>query len=102
MVLKYSSDTGVERLRIISEASDKWREIASIICDDPNKISVLELKYRDDPSQCLRQAFIDGFINKKPKRYPQDWNGLIELLDDVGLQTLAEKVKHAISHPHVR
>ena len=27
----------------------------------------------------------------------QDWNGLIELLDDAELETLAENVKHALS-----
>ena len=41
--------------------------------------------------------FIENFINKKPQRYSQDWKGLIELLDDVRLETLAKKVKDAVS-----
>jgi hypothetical protein len=40
---------------------------------------------------------IDYFVNKKPQGYTQDWNGLIELLDGVDLETLAKKVKHALA-----
>ena len=57
----------------------------------------LEHKYRGDPNECLKQTFNDYFINKKPLGYTQDWNGLIELLDDIDLEPLAEKVKHALS-----
>jgi hypothetical protein len=57
----------------------------------------LEDKHRGDPNEYLRQTFIDHFIIKKPQGYTQDWNGLIELLDDVGLETLAENVKGALA-----
>ena len=59
-------------------------------------LTVLEQKYSNDPEECLRQTLIENFINKKPKKYTQDWNGLIELLEDVDLETLAEKVKDAV------
>ena len=68
-----------------------------MICSDTNKTSVLDEKYRGNSMDCLRQALNDNFINKKPQKYSQEWEGLIELLKDVGLQTLAKKVKEAIS-----
>ena len=74
-----------------------WKDIATLICNDLNKISVLEQKCHSDLKDCLKQTFIDNFINKRPKNYSQDWRGLIELLEDVGLETLAEDVKHALS-----
>ena len=92
MILKYRD----QKVRIISKASCKWKDIASIICDEPNKTSTLEEKYHGDPNECLRQIFIENFINKKPKNYSHDWSGLIDLLDDVGLETLAENVKQAL------
>ena len=85
-----------EKVRIISEASHKWKNIANLICDDANKTTVLEEKCRGNPEECVQQALVDNFINKKPKNYSQDWSGLIELLDDVGLETLAETVKYAL------
>ena len=97
MVLKYTDKEKRQKVRIISKASHKWKSIASLICDDANRTTVLEQKCPNDPEECLRQTLIENFINKKPKKYTQDWNGLIELLDDVDLETLAEKVKDAVS-----
>ena len=74
-----------------------WKDIATFICHDRNVIRVLEQKYHGDPKECLIQTFVDNFINKKPKNYSQDWKGLIELLEDVDLETLAQDVKHALS-----
>ena len=99
MTLKYKEKEEERKVRIIKEASHVWKDIASSICDDHNKISILEQQHPGKPHECLRQTFIDDFLNKKPVGYSQDWNGLIELLENVDLETLAEKVKHALS-PH--
>ena len=71
-------------------------DIANLICGDVNVTNILKEKCGGDPNECLRQTFIGYFINKKPQGYTHDWNGLIELLDDVDLETVAEKVKHAL------
>ena len=84
------------RIRIISEASCKWKNIACLIFRDCSKMTSLEEKYKD-PSECLRETLIEGFIKNKPVKYSQDWNGLIELLKDVELENLAKKVEDAWS-----
>ena len=96
LILKYTDEGTRHKLRIINEASHKWRDVANLICSDVNVMMVLEQKYRGDPMECLRQTFIGYFINRKPQGYTQNWNGLIELLEDVDLETLAENVKHAL------
>ena len=55
-----------KKLRIISEASHKWKDITDLISNDANIASVLQQKCCGDPKECLRQAFVDHFINKKP------------------------------------
>ena len=98
LILKYTDEEGEKKkIRIISEASHQWKNIASLLCSDANITSVLEQKWRGDPNECLKATFIDNFINKKPENYSQDWDGMIELLADVGLETLAENVKYALS-----
>ena len=97
LILKYTDEGKRHKLRIVEEASHKWKDIASLISSDVNVTIKLEDKCRGDPNECLRRTFIDYFINKKPQGYTHDWNGLIELLDDINLQTLVEKVKHALS-----
>ena len=96
LILKYTDKGKHHKLRIIKEASHKWKDIASLISGDVNLTITLEDKCRGDSNECLKRTFIDYFINKKPQRHAQNWNGLIELLDDVDLETLAEKVKHAL------
>ena len=96
LILKYTDEGKRHKLRIIKDASHKWKDIANLICGDVNVTITLEDKCRGDPSECLKRTFIDYFINKEPQGYTQDWNGLIELLGDVDLETLAKKVKHAI------
>ena len=88
VVLKRSGS----KVRIIDSAKYKWKDITSLICGDVNKITTLENQY-NDPSDCLRHVFIKCFIENKPREYSQDWNGLIEVLDDVGLESLAEDLK---------
>ena len=98
-ILKYTTSKGEKRrLSIINEASHKWKDIVSLICDDSNRARVLEDENRGKPHDCLRQALIDDFISKKPCKYSQDWSGLIEILEDVELKSVAEKVKDALSY----
>ena len=96
-VLKYTERGETKRIRILSEARHKWKDIASLICGVTNIISAMEQKCCNDPYDCLRDVVIENFISKKPQKYSQDWNGLIELLDDVNLEELSERVKHALS-----
>jgi inosine/xanthosine triphosphate pyrophosphatase family protein len=98
LILKYTDKGGKkQKVRIISQASHKWKDIADLLSDDPNTTSVVEQKCRGDPRECLKETFTENFINKKPERYSQDWDGMIELLDDVDLEALAEEVKLALS-----
>ena len=96
LILKYTDEGKQHKLRIIKEASHKWKDIANLICGDINVTKILKETCGGDPNECLKQTFIDYFINKKPQGYTQNWNGLIELLDDVDLETLAKKVKYAL------
>ena len=95
--MKYKDDEQKDKkVSVISRVQHKWREIVSIISKDANRISALEKQY-SDPNDCCRQVFLDCFINCKPKNYSQDWKGVIELLEDVDLQNLAEEVKKAVT-----
>ena len=58
------------KICIIKEASHKWKDVASFICYDHNKIRVLEQQHPGDPHECLRQTFINDFLDKNPKIIP--------------------------------
>ena len=100
MVLKYDDKGEKKKLCIINEAKHKWKDITNLIFAEPNKTTTLENRHGTEANECLKQAFIEGFIDKSPERYSQNWSGLIELLEDVGLETLVSKVKHAHALTH--
>ena len=96
--LKYTDSEGTAKsVSIIDEACCKWKDIANMICDSPNKVEELSQKNHDKPRDCLRDIFTEGFINNKPMGYSQDWSGLTELLRDVHLETLADMIDQALS-----
>ena len=97
-LLKYKGKDGkVQRLNVISRASHKWKRIADRISNNPSKTDSLSLQCNHNPSECLRQLFIDCFISNKPaNEYSQDWKGIVELLEDVEEKQLAIEVKDMV------
>ena len=79
------------KLPIIKHASFKWKDIAMLIGFNAKRVKALEEQYKDS-EVCLKQALITNFIQNKPGNYSQDMNGFAELLNDVGLKRLAERI----------
>ena len=59
LILKYKDKGKKKKIRIISEASHKWKSITSLICINANKANVLEQKHYSDSEEHLRQTFIN-------------------------------------------
>ena len=97
MMLKYTEKGEEKKICIIKEASHRWKDVASLICDNPRRVRELEDEHPGRPHDCLQQTLIDDFIIKKPADFSHNWSGLIELLDNVDLEELAERVKYALS-----
>ena len=99
-LLKYCGKSGktLQTLKIIEGVCHKWTEIACLLSSDENKAAKLSMLFPNDPSQCLRQVFVDCFINKRDASgsYSQDWIGIIELLEDIEMETLAAKVREIV------
>lgn len=85
-----------QRIRIVDLASHKWKDIASLLVSDYSQAVSLEKVHRGDPHECLREVFAKYFLDRKPESYSNDWHGLLELFDDVGLRPLAEQVKNVV------
>jgi hypothetical protein len=97
-IFKYTDKGKMKKVRVIDDACHKWKKITRLICNDASILSELEQRCHGDPEECLRQVLNDYFLSKKPRRYSQDWNGLIELLDDAKLESLAEDLKCALQN----
>ena len=91
----------MQTLSVVKRACHKWQEIADLLSNDPNTAERLRQKFNSDPYHCLKQLLADYFVNCKSKPansdYTQDWNGIIELLNDVDEETLAAKVRDMLT-----
>ena len=96
-MLKYKEGGQERRLKIIARISSKWKTVADRISSNPNKAATLLQQCNNDPSQCLRQLFIDCFFTNEPaNNYSCNWRGIIELLKDIDEDVFAEQVKKAV------
>lgn len=96
-LIKYNDETGeIQKLRVIDEACHKWMDLGLLLHVSFTVLENLAQKYNRDPCDCLREVFFEHFIENKSERYSQDWNGLIELLEDANLSLLAHKTKSAL------
>lgn len=95
-LLKYKKGSEKITVKIIHQASHKWQEIAKALApSDTNLVSNLSGRLHNQ-DECLSAVFVENFLNNKPKNYTNDWNGLIELLDDVDLSALSKDVKEVV------
>ena len=95
--LKYEKDGDIKKISIIKAASPKWEDITQQLAPkDPNLIKKLADKYLDNHEECLHAVLVEYFLNKKPEHYDNDWDGFLELLDDVSLNELTAEIKDAL------
>ena len=101
-LLKYKDNSGeVHKLRIIDRVSYKWKKIADHLSNNPSTASCISIKCNNNPSECLRELFVDCFINNKPANdYSQDWSGIVELLEDIEEEQLATEVRDMVEKCH--
>ena len=99
-LLKYTTEDGkIERVCILEEAQHQWKDIASLICSDANKVTAVEQQCNGVPKECLRKILTDHFINNAPmpEDYSHNWTGLLSLLVDVKLEVLSKRAEVALS-----
>ena len=84
-----------KEIKIIDRVCHKWKTIATLLSNKVNTVAVLSQRHQNNPSLCVQQVFEDYFISNKPPfgRYSPDWNGIIELLEDIEEEALSEEVR---------
>ena len=86
-----------KKIRIISRLAPHWNDLGDLMNFDQtgSEIETIEQKYRGDPKDCCRAIFkhwLDG-----NGVIPCSWHGLIELLDDLDQEVLAQEIQSALS-----
>ena len=106
-LFKWEDENGVKHeLRIYSEISHKWREIAGLLGFQHGEIESLQDDYRrngDRVRQVLGRWFEDAvnLPHHDPDKYPLSWDGLLSILHDAQLGEVKKVLCKALSSSRI-
>ena len=96
-MFKWKDESGAKQLRIIEETSPKWQDLAILVGLSKSQMDGIKKESLGETEQCCLCVFDRWIIsNGEFTDYHITWSGLHELLEDIGLRALAEKVKTAL------
>ena len=97
-LIKYKGKDGsTKRLHILTKASHRWKDVATTLFpEDTNLVDNLGPKHRDIPTDCLRELLQNFLTKGLPDDYTRDWNGIIDLFQDLGEEALAKEIREAV------
>ena len=73
----------------------KWHEMGRLL-GRGDELEAISMKHQKDPESCcidLLQKWLNGGCSSE---YPVNWDGLLELLNDLDFNNLAEELKNAL------
>ncbi len=96
-LLKWTDSTGKKpRIQIISKLSPKWRDISDLLGFSPALTQQIELNCSRVQDRC--KVVMRLWLSSKEGacRYPTTWEGLIALLEDIELSSLASDIGEVV------
>ncbi len=84
-----------QTLRVKDEMSVKWEEVGDLLELTPARLQSIDSQRRGEVRRCCRDVLMDWIKNGSP-RYPPTWDGLIKLLINLELSSIADTLKLAL------
>ncbi len=81
-------------LRVRDEMNANWDVAGDLLGLTPARLQIIDSQHRD-VRQCCRDVLIDWIKYGSPY-YPPTWDGLIKLLIDLELSSIADTLKLAL------
>ncbi len=75
--------------------SVKWNDAGDLLELTPDRLQGIDSQRRGDVRQCCRDVLIDWTKDGSPY-YPPTWDGLIKLLINLELSSIADTLKLAL------
>ncbi len=97
VVLKWTdSNNKKQRIQIISELSPKWIDISDLLGFCPALTQQIELNYSRVQNHSKEVIRLWLSSEEGAYRYSTTWEGLIELLEDIELPSLASEIQDVV------
>ena len=90
-----NTDGVVKKFRLKSRIIHKWRDIGNLVASY-EQLEVWAKDLKDSNSCC--DAVLNHWLTHPPSQYPATWEGLLELLDDIEVSSVATELKTALEN----
>ena len=101
-LLKWKDESGEEQtLQLIEKVSCKWLDFGLKVGLEMNCLEAWERQHHEDASRCWLEVMKCWLNMAGSRHYPATWEGLYQLLMDVGYKKVAKDLSTALaSFPH--
>ena len=101
-IMKWKDEEGkLHRLKIFQELGKHWKDIGILVGLTWQELEKIEASSGGEEIRLSQLVFKDWLSGKHIENYPNTWAGLHELLQDVELVELAEKMRVALANKDI-
>ena len=91
--MKWKNSAGAtERVTILDDVCSEWKRIGDLLALNPGHLKAIENDNRGVAYDCCRAVFHD-WLQEEEGEYSVTWEGLCELLEDMQLSNLANRLR---------
>ncbi len=95
--MKWDDSQGQSKeIRIIEESSHKWRNMGHLLGIPSAKLTSYETARLNRNEACCEDVLLYWLCGRGSQEYSVTWDGFHELLEDIDLVALAEKLSQAL------
>ena len=99
-LLKWKDKHGKEqRLRLVEKVSCKWLEFGLAVGMEMDLLKAWERQYHEDGRRCWLEVMECWLNMAGTGDYPTTWEGLCQLVVDVGYKEVSKELKTALASP---
>ncbi len=95
--MKWKDSQGQSKeIRIIEESSHKWRTMGNLLGISTAKLTSYRTAHLNMNEACCEEVLLYWLGRRGSQEYPVTWDGFHELLEDIDLVALSEKLSQAL------
>ena len=84
-----------KRLNLIQEMSPKWKDAGCLLGLSIARLKGIKKEHQGDSYECC-QDVMQEWLDNGTEDYPNEWDGVLELLKDLIFSNLAKKLQEML------
>ena len=83
-------------IQLIDEISSQWKTVGDLLGLSTGQINAIEKNCHYQVQECCREIMAEWLNNSTKYTYKGNWEGFLQLLEDLNLSTIAQDLRDII------